>query len=56
LEGLLTTHANPRALLDHGLAQWSELVDFEVYPVISSAQRPNGLHRDLGTWRVGLSG
>ncbi len=36
LEGLLTTRANPRALLDHGLARWSELVDVEVYQMISS--------------------
>jgi hypothetical protein len=26
-----------RALLDHWMAQWSDLVDFDVMPVISSA-------------------
>jgi len=33
---LMETH--DRALLDRWLAQWSDLVDFEVYPVISSAE------------------
>ena len=33
---LMETH--DRALLDQWLAQWSDLVDFEVYPVISSAE------------------
>jgi len=27
-----------RALLDEWIANWSDLVDFEVYPVISSAE------------------
>jgi hypothetical protein len=27
-----------RALLDEWMAQWSDLVDFEVHPVISSAE------------------
>jgi hypothetical protein len=26
-----------RQLLDHWMAQWSDLVDFEVYPVVTSA-------------------
>ena len=29
--------ANERELLDEWMANWSDLVDFEVYPVISSA-------------------
>jgi Domain of unknown function (DUF3303) len=33
---VMETH--DRALLDRWLAQWSDLVDFEVYPVISSAE------------------
>ncbi len=27
-----------RALLDQWMQQWQDLVDFEVYPVLSSAQ------------------
>jgi hypothetical protein len=30
--------ADDRALLDEWIARWSDLVDFEVYPVISSAE------------------
>jgi Domain of unknown function (DUF3303) len=33
---LMETH--DRALLDRWLAEWSDLVDFDVYPVISSAE------------------
>ena len=33
---LMETH--DRALLDHWMANWSDLVDFEVYPVITSKE------------------
>jgi len=29
---------NDRALIDKWIAKWSDLIDFEVHPVISSAE------------------
>ena len=34
-----------RALLDEWIANWNDLVEFEVHPVMTSADAADGLHR-----------
>jgi hypothetical protein len=38
-----------RGLLDHWIAQWADLIDFEVMPVLSSAEVQTRLGAKLGS-------